>query len=201
MEEEAKKDFFQSPPEYQDRTSNGGRAAGAKKYLAIVIFVVVIGLLIFGATKVFKSSNNKIDITPTPTQEVVPSDTPIPTEAVSGTPTPTEKPTPAPKSSSIDKATGLDRSKIAIHVLNGNGTSGVSKKAADFLNGLGYNVVEMGNADNFNYDTTTIQIKAADSKYLPLLKKDLSANYTIGSTSADLSATGRDDAVVIIGKQ
>lgn len=201
MEEDQKEEIFQSPPEYQSRLSRQGSGSSAGKYIKIIIFIVVVVLIILGAFKFFSGGqNNKIDVTPTPTQEVLPTDTPppSPTEGPSGTPSPSPKPTV----NAVDKSSGLDRSKLSIHVLNGSGTAGASRKASDFLEGLGYNVIEMGNADNFNYEQTSIQVKSASDKYLSLLKKDLSASYTVGSASADLSSSPeKADAVVIIGKQ
>src|SRR3990167_9003906 len=82
---------------------------------------------------------------------------------------------------------------------NGSGEAGVAGKAAGILKDLGY-LASTGNADNFNYSNVTIQVKSTKSDYLALLKKDLSASYTIGSSSSDLSATSSADALVIIGK-
>ncbi|HVZ12589.1 MAG TPA: LytR C-terminal domain-containing protein [Patescibacteria group bacterium] len=208
MEEDQPSEIFQAPPEYQSRLSRQNSGGSGKRYLIIIIFIVVLVVIILGVFKFLRGGKNTdADIMPTPTSEIAPSDTPSPTP-INGSPTPTGavSTTPSPSttpgaSSSIDKATGLDRSKLAIHVLNGSGVSGASKKASDFLEGLGYNVVESGNAENFDYDNSEIQIKASDSKYLALLKKDASSKYTIGSTSATLKESGRDDAVFIVGKE
>ena len=42
-------------------------------------------------------------------------------------------------------------------MLNGNGAKGVASKAANTLESQGFKVVSVGNADNFDYDTTTIK--------------------------------------------
>ncbi len=203
MEEEQKEEIFQAPSEFQSRISRNSSGSSSKKYFAIVAAIVVVLLLILGVSKFLGGSKKSTTtMVPTPTQEAFPTDTPTPTEA--GTPTPTEKPSATPKpttTSSVDKATGLDRAKLSIHILNGSGTAGASKKASDFLEGLGYNIVQIGNADNFDYANTQVQVKSGKSNYLSLLKKDLSANYTLGSSSSDLGASESADAVVIIGKQ
>ncbi len=200
MEEEEKEEIFQTPPNFESRLGRTGPNSPAKRYITVIVIIVVLVLVILGVFKFASGGSKKTEITPTPTQEVLPTDTPTPT--VSGTPTPTEKPTATPKPSvnPIDKASGLDRSKLSIHVLNGNGTAGASKKAADLLEGLGYNVTETSNADNFNYDKTVIQVTSEKSDYLALLKKDLSGDYTIGTASADLTGGSSFQAIVIVGK-
>ncbi len=142
-----------------------------KVVIFLTILIIVVGTL--GFFLVRRSSTKKV-VTPTVTKEV----------------TPTASPTPKP----------LDRSKLSIQVLNGNGEPGASKKGSDFLEPLGYNIVEVSNADNFQYKKITIKIKQSKNEYLDQLKKDLEKNYEIGSTSAELAETTREDAVVIIGK-
>lgn len=200
MEEEQKEEIFQSPPNFESRLGRTGPDSPAKRYITVVVIIIVIVLILLGIFKFASGGSKKIDITPTPTQEVLPTDTPTP--EVSTTPSPTEKPTATPKPSvnPIDKASGLDRSKLSIHVLNGNGIAGSSKKAADLLESLGYNVTKTSNADNFNYDKTVIQVTSEKSDYLALLKKDLSGTYTIGTASADLTGGSNYSAAVIIGK-
>jgi hypothetical protein len=105
-----------------------------------------------------------------------------------------------PTQNPVDPATGLDRSQLSVTVENGSGAAGVAGKGADVLKNLGYDVTSTGNADNFNYTGVTIQVKAASSDYLNLLKTDLGSSYTIGSTSADLPDSFSSDALVIIGQ-
>lgn len=101
--------------------------------------------------------------------------------------------------SPVDKS-GLNRSKLSITVANGSGIEGTAGKAATILKDLGYNVTSTGNADNFDYQGVTIKAKKESSKFLDLLKKDLSKEYTVSLTSSDLSPDSSTDALVIIGK-
>lgn len=101
--------------------------------------------------------------------------------------------------SPIDKS-GLDRSTLSVTVQNGSGTEGVAGKAANILKDFGYNVVSTENANNYNYKGVTIKIKEENSKFLNLLKKDLSRDYTISLTSSDLSSSSPTSALIIIGK-
>ncbi len=202
MEEEQKEDVFQAPKEYESRLNRPRSNANFKRYLTIAFLIIVLGLIIFGITRFFGGSNQSDStITPTPTQ-ALPTEEPTPTEEVDVTPTtkPTNTPTPKPTVNPIDKSTGLDRSKLSIQVLNGSGTGGTGKTASDYLEGLGYNVIQVGNAENFNFEKTTIQIKSTEENFLNLLKSDLSKNYSIGTTSADLTS-GNADSVVTIGKE
>ncbi|HVT01604.1 MAG TPA: LytR C-terminal domain-containing protein [Patescibacteria group bacterium] len=212
MEEENNSEIFQSPPEFQSRLSRPKASGNLKRYGLIVFAIIVLGLVIFGVTRFIggsSNSNSNTTETPTPTIEMLPTDTPTPTEDTSPTPatsptkgaTATPAPTKASTGSSVDKATGLDRAKLSIHVLNGSGTAGASKKMSDFLEGLGYNVIQIGNADNFDYTNTEIQVANSKSDYIALLKKDLSANYTVGSTSGTPPSDEQADAIVIVGKQ
>ncbi len=101
--------------------------------------------------------------------------------------------------STIDKS-GLDRTKLSVTVQNGSGTEGAARKAADILKEFGYNVASTGNADNYNYQGVTVKVKKDKANFVDLLKKDLSKDYTVATTSSDLSSSSPTDALIIIGK-
>lgn len=172
-----------------------------KRFVLVGFFILFISILLFIGNIFFKSRSSQMagdtDLIPTiaePTEELFPTETPIPTSE------PTATPVISPTTNPIDKATGLDRSSLSVAVKNGSGAVGAGSKASELLKGLGYEVVTVENADSFDYQNVTIQITSAKSEYLPLLKKDLGFSYTIGTTSATLSSGGSSDAVVIIGK-
>lgn len=170
-------------------------------WILLVAFILLIILIIFLA-KQFSSKTKEVEnasITPTPEEEFQwPSETPTP--EVSLTEEPTNTPKPKPTSDPVDKETGLDRSELNIEVLNGSGEKLVGSKGSEVLKSFGYHIVSVGNADNFDYENVTIEVKKEKNQYLTLLKKDLGASYTIGTTSEDLSASVSADARVIIGK-
>lgn len=171
-----------------------------RRFLFLIVFIILLFALGFGTTKFLGSKNAPLPTsTPTPTEEFeIPTDTPAPN--VSPTPESSPTPTPKPTVNPVDKATGLDRSDLSVSVQNGSGEAGVASKGSEVLKTFGYHVVSIGNADNYEYENVVIQVKEGKSQYLPLLKKDLATSFTIGSTSADLSASSSADAVVIIGK-
>lgn len=191
---------------FQNTSINQPIKKSSKKGKILVLFIILIilgGLAYVGKNMIGSKSQTtqKVEVTPTPTEEVFPTETPTPEPSVTPTKEAVQTPTPKPKANPIDKATGLNREDLTIEVQNGGGVVGAASKGADFLKSLGYHVASTGNADNYDYENTVIKVKSDKSKYLPLLKKDLSANYSIGSGSEDLSASSSADAVVIIGKQ
>lgn len=50
----------------------------------------------------------------------------------------------------------FDDSNIKVAVLNGNGAKGIASKVANELESQGFKVVNIANADSFDYETTTI---------------------------------------------
>ena len=175
-------------------------AGKSKKFLKLIIFAIIVIGLIWGIQKLFFGGSKEektVAITPTPTEYQFPTDTPAPspTGALEPTVTPTSKAV-----NTVDSATGLDRSTLSVEVQNGSGEAGAASKGADVLKSFGYKVIGTGNADNFDYQDTTIKVKSTKINFLYLLKKDLGFSYTVGSNSADLASSSTADALVIIGK-
>lgn len=178
----------------------------SKRFFFLILFILIVGIIFFFGKSKISGVVHKLSSSPTPTSS--PSSTPEPTQ-VEETPTPeettapkeTDTPTPKPTQNPVDPATGLDRSTLTVEIQNGSGTVGVASKASDILKTFGYHVTAIGNADNFNYDNTTIMVRDTKKDFLSLLQKDLSSSYTIGSTSATFSASSSADALVIVGKE
>ena len=173
-----------------------------KKFIYLIIFLVILVCFFLIKNLFFGSSEQKETsvVTPTPTEFQFPTDTPAASiSPTSGPNQPTAVPTVKPINP-IDQSTGLDRSTLSIKVQNGSGETGVAAKGADVLKSFGYKITSTGNADNYNYENVTIQVKSTKSNFLALLKKDLGFSYTVGSASADLSSDSTSDALVIIGK-
>src|SRR3989344_999696 len=135
-------------------------------YLALAILALII---IFFAFKTLGSSN-KGNINDKP-EVITPTGFPTETSIPSPSDSPTNTPTPKPTVNPVDKQTGLDRSELSVTVQNGSGEAGVASKGSDTLKNLGYNVIGIENADNFEYVNVSIQVKSGKSDYLNLLKK------------------------------
>jgi hypothetical protein len=115
--------------------------------------------------------------------------TPTPTKSLA-TPTPESTPTP-----------DLDRADLSMEVLNGSGVPGAAGDTEDFLLELGYENIETGNADSYDYDQTEISIKESKNNYLELLLSDLETEYNVSSESAYLDEEYEYDAQIIIGEK
>ncbi|MDO8621528.1 MAG: LytR C-terminal domain-containing protein [Candidatus Levybacteria bacterium] len=187
---------FQTPPPSDNFYTPSAPPAKSRNFGRLIVVVLILGILIFGAYRLIGSRKtaNIPAVVPTPTEFQFPTDTPTPQVSI------TPGVTTAPSVNPIDSSTGLDRSTLTVEVQNGSGVVGAASKASDALKSFGYHITAMGNADNFNYENATVQVKSSKSKYLPLLKKDLGFSYTVASASSDLSDSSSADALVIIGK-
>ena len=189
------------PPVSQFNYQSPQPASKSRKFLKLIIFAIILIGLIWGVQKLFfggSQESKPVAITPTPTEYQFPTDTPAPSPTIEA-----EKPTATPTTKAVnpvDAATGLDRSTLSVEVQNGSGEVGAASKGSDILKGFGYKVIATANADNFDYQNTTIKVKSTKTNFLALLKKDLGFSYTISSSSADLASSSTADALVIIGK-
>ncbi|MEI8061104.1 MAG: LytR C-terminal domain-containing protein [Candidatus Berkelbacteria bacterium] len=108
------------------------------------------------------------------------------TPAVTATPTVTAVPT-------------VDKSTIAISVLNGSGVKNSATTVANTLKAAGFSVKGTGNAKSFNYSKTYIYYKTDDSSAANLVKAALPDRQT--EVSKNTSVVGSAyDIVVVVGK-
>lgn len=107
----------------------------------------------------------------------------------SPTPEPTETPEPTPS---------IKREDIKVKILNGSGVKGKASEIKEALQDAGYTDVITGNADNFDYETSEIQIKEDKIDAFMLLKKDLEDFATL-KEAATLDEEDTADAVFIFG--
>lgn len=175
-----------------------------RAFLYVGVFILIIAGAIFLGNQLLSSSNQP-EITPTPTIEATPTEEPTPTEEASGsaekdtTPTPTTKATKTTPSPTASAATTPVTGSLTVKVLNGSGEKGVAGTVATLLKDKGYTVSSTGNADNFDYTDTVIQIKKSKQTSLAKLKTALSTDYTVSATTETLAETEDVDAIVIVG--
>lgn len=93
----------------------------------------------------------------------------------------------------------IERKDLKIEVLNGAGIAGIAVLAKTFLEEKGYENVEVGNADNYDFKTTLVEIKESKKNYTDMLIKDLSDKYKASVSSTFLGKESDFDAVVTIG--
>lgn len=94
----------------------------------------------------------------------------------------------------------LIRSKWSFEVLNGSGIAGAAKKVADRLIALGYQVVEIGNADRQTYKGNGLFVRQEMMNEVDLMVADLKDTVTI-ATVAGILKDSTTSARLIIGKE
>ena len=90
---------------------------------------------------------------------------------------------------------------LRVAVLNGCGVSGVGNSYGNILtNRYGLQVTRIENADNFNYELTTIVILSKDNPNIENLLTILGTNINAGNVEFDATINPSEDIQIIIGK-
>ncbi|MEN9327212.1 MAG: Type pilus assembly protein PilM [Candidatus Parcubacteria bacterium] len=138
-------------------------------------FVVLLGLSKLNMSPLSFLGNNQTIVTVTPS--------PLPVS-----PSPTFTPTPA-----------IARAEVKVKVLNGSGIAGKANDVKDALKAKGYEEILTGNADNFEYTTTEIQVKKSTPNLGNAVKNDLADNVA-SPTITTLEESSTADVIVIVAK-
>ena len=90
---------------------------------------------------------------------------------------------------------------LRVAVLNGCGVSGVGNSYGNILtNRYGLQITRIENADNFNYEFTTIIILSKDNPNIDNLLTILGTNINAGNVEFDAAVNPNEDIQIIIGK-
>ena len=90
---------------------------------------------------------------------------------------------------------------LRVAVLNGCGVSGIGNSYGNILtNRYGLQVTRIENADNFNYEFTTIVILSKDNPNIENLLTILGTNINAGNVEFDATINPSEDIQIIIGK-
>ena len=90
---------------------------------------------------------------------------------------------------------------LKIAVLNGCGISGLGSSYGNILtNRYGLQVTRIENADNFNYEMTTIVILSRDNPNIENLLTIMGTNINAGNVEFDATINPDEDIQIIIGK-
>ena len=90
---------------------------------------------------------------------------------------------------------------LRVAVLNGCGVSGVGNSYGNILtNRYGLQVTRIENADNFNYEFTTIVILSKNNPNIENLLTILGTNINAGNVEFDATINPNEDIQIIIGK-
>lgn len=152
------------------------------KWLWLLIVLIIIGALAFayfrriGPFANFRIGSQSEDIIESPSPQVF------------STPSPESSPT-----------ANLDRSELEIRILNGSGKAGAASTVKDFLEGKGYKVGKVGNAENYDFTQTVLRFKQSLKAFQELMVSDMSDDYSVSVSTDDLDATDSADVEVIVG--
>ena len=90
---------------------------------------------------------------------------------------------------------------LRIAVLNGCGVSGIGNSYGNILtNRYGLQVTRIENANNFNYEMTTIIILSKDNPNIENLLTIMGTNINAGNVEFDATVNPDEDIQIIIGK-
>ena len=112
-------------------------------------------------------------------------------------------PTNSPKSNEnkIKLFEDYSSQTLKIAVLNGCGISGLGNSYGNILtNRYGLQVTRIENADNFNYEMTTIVILSRDNPNIENLLTIMGTNINAGNVEFDATINPDEDIQIIIGK-
>ncbi len=114
-------------------------------------------------------------------------------------PTPTSSPSPSPLPPTPTPTPSYKKESLKIKILNGGGIAGKATEVKNILKKDGYQEILTGNADNFEYKNTLIQVKkTVVDAYEPL--KSVFKDYVTTITKENLEATAAADVIIIIGQ-
>ncbi len=116
-----------------------------------------------------------------------------PISFVKTTPTPSPSPLPSPTPTPAFK-----KENLKIQVLNGSGIAGKASEMKDILKKKGYGEIITGNADNFDYKITEIQVKKDKVAASNMIKDDLK-DYLSTFKETTLDDKKTPDIIIIIG--
>jgi hypothetical protein len=95
-----------------------------------------------------------------------------------------------------EKPLPVERKIVRVEVLNGCGTPGLAKKVTDFLRIKGFDVVNVGNAENFEFPETLVVDRVGDITSAWKVARAMGVNNVIQQKEVDLLL----DVTLILGK-
>lgn len=167
------------PDTTQEVEKSGG--PNTKLILLVLLFLLIVGAVV-GGVFYYKSKVS----TAQPQGETL-----------QATPNPTATPTPNPEAT---PGAELDLSKYALSILNGSGVPGEAGKVDEALKAAGFEDTKTGNADFYDFTTTTVSLKKeVPEAVFKKIKDALSDNYTVEKEGTDLGESSSYDIVIVVG--
>lgn len=147
-----------------------------KKEILLFFISFIFSFLLFVLISRVPSINFLAKISNPPTPSIVPTAVPSPT------------PTPSFK-----------KEDLKIKILNGSGIAGKAVEVRDILKEGEYQEIVTGNADNFDYEITEIQVKPSKSGAAAMIKDDLK-DYSGSFKETSLDEEASADVIIIVAK-
>lgn len=157
-----------------------GRGSSLKTVLIILIILSALSAVV-GGIFYYRSSVDVTQETTSPIANEVPVDT--------ATPTPTETPEDE-----------IILSEYSVNVLNGSGTAGEAGRVAGFLTELGFEEPETGNAESFDFITTSVSMKEeVPEAVFDEINEALEEDYVVERADEPLEEDSSYDIIIIVG--
>lgn len=106
--------------------------------------------------------------------------------------------TPQPVEVEEEPKAELKKEDLKIRVENGTNVAGLAGKTRDFLNGLEYDVLSVGDSDLGDQEKTTLSFKESKKDYEPLLSDDVKDEYST-QVEFDLDEGSEYDVLITVG--
>ncbi|MBD3366345.1 hypothetical protein GF360_03335 [candidate division WWE3 bacterium] len=92
--------------------------------------------------------------------------------------------------------------EVALQILNGSGVAGEAGATQEILEAEGFEDISVGNADNFDYTKTQVQVKASvGSNVYETIERALNSEFEVGQAAETLDATADYDVILIVGER
>uniref|UniRef100_A0A7C4XGI0 LytR family transcriptional regulator n=1 Tax=candidate division WWE3 bacterium TaxID=2053526 RepID=A0A7C4XGI0_UNCKA len=106
---------------------------------------------------------------------------------------------PAENNDKKEEAPVLNRAYLKIRVENGTNIAGLAGRTRDYLSGLGYEVVSVGDADESNREAVLLRFKSTNAIYKDLLTTDLSKKFKSVEVGLELESNLPYDTLIVAG--
>ena len=114
---------------------------------------------------------------------------------------PVNTPIPSGTEPKPEETKPLERKELSIMIQNGAGTAGLASKTKNFLEGLGYKIYDIGDAELTGRENTLLKFKKDKIGYKDLLKNDIKDKYLDVVVQDDLDAKEKYDVLIIVGSK
>lgn len=156
--------------------NDGGEGKGKKVFIIVFIIVLILGLVAGGfyyyKTKVSGGEEGAKEGTPTPSAQETP------------TPTPSDE---------------VDLSEYKVSILNGSGIPGEAGKVETALKSQGFETIETGNAESYDYTDSEVSLKKDTPEAVYEAVKTAMSSYKIVRQEGELAESSEFDVEIIVG--